>query len=63
VGDARPPTDKLLHVRHEHPKLAVTANPNGEAFGVALERAIARSGNAQVINNARLIEGQSVEQS
>jgi predicted methyltransferase len=34
---------------HERPKLAVTANLNGEEFGDALERAIRRSG--KVINS------------
>jgi hypothetical protein len=48
---------------HEHPKLAVTANLNGETFADALERAIVRSGKAEVVNNARMIERQSGEES
>jgi hypothetical protein len=41
---------------HEHPKLAVTANLNGETFADALERAIARSGKADLIRSVRTIE-------
>jgi len=41
-----------------HPKLAVVANLNGEGFAAALERAIARSGKAQAVHAAQVIEHQ-----
>jgi hypothetical protein len=40
----------------ETPKLAVTANLNGETFADALERAIARSGKLDLIRSVRTIE-------
>ena len=41
---------------HERPKLAVTANLNGEAFGDALERAIKRSGKVIEAQAIRAVE-------
>jgi hypothetical protein len=40
----------------ETPKLAVTATLNGEAFADAFERAIARSGKADLIRSVWTIE-------
>jgi hypothetical protein len=40
----------------ETPKLAVTATLNGETFADAFERAIARSGKADLIRSVRTIE-------